>query len=197
MLSQSISWPRCFSADVAGVAVFTKIVCWCQCLWSAWPQNIRFFTTLLIYDLEHPFEWKTSSWTRQIVKLNWSELAEASRPIASIRCPHYHCAGPCHHYPWPPHWVLILVVTLTSIFSSMCNRSFTPTWCNPCDHESKSIDENLAGRWERDYVWVRDEESYMYMSPFTKWPQQLGSPETIGMSVRMGGRWEDRMGSGY
>ena len=40
-----------------------------------------------------------------------------------------------------------------------------------------------------------DEESYMYMSPFTKWPQQLGSPETIGMSVRMGGRWEDRMGT--
>ena len=33
---------------------------------------------------------------------------------------------------------------------------------------------------------MRDEESYMYMSPFTKWPQQLGSPETIGMSVRMG-----------
>ena len=42
---------------------------------------------------------------------------------------------------------------------------------------------------------MRDEESYMYMSPFTKWPQQLGSSETIGMSVRMGGRWEDRMGT--
>ena len=42
---------------------------------------------------------------------------------------------------------------------------------------------------------MRDEESSMYMSSFTKWPQQLGSAETIGMSVRMGGRWEDRMGT--
>ena len=155
------------------------------------------FLRLALWLLEHPFEWKTSSWTRQIVKLNWSELAEASRPIASIRCPHYHSAGPCHHHQWPPHWVLILAVTLASIFSYMCKRSSTSIWSNSWDHESNFKDFwwKFSRRWERDYVWVRDEESYMYMSPFTKWPQQLGSPETIGMSVRMGGRWEDRMGT--